>query len=510
MRLKQHLILWIFLIFVGCKAKPKYDLSQEQAGGNDDLSLDNYSTNGGFKGSSDRCNGIPGYSGPLFKFNGGRRDFGNWKVGDPLDERTLPNMKAMQSYRVELDRNNVPNPANQQARLAAEDWLVKMQGYIYEDMNDQDPTNPDNNFRLTNEKGKVRGSRWSHMPWLHTPSVTDPAKPGRGRECIWGMTREVDMRGPLNEYPIISGMENIGQNWGVAIYNEPASSVLNEVFPKGASLRLPKVTQAILDFPVGSVVAKLLFTTAPPSGTKIDGALMVHGYINNGGKPIFKFGGNETRSLTKLYHVQMDVMYKFGKNSDDWLFGTYAYNQNADKSKYWQGMYPIGVQFGVKHGESIILDPDFGPNGYISAEHGVSPMHSKANNLKRRLNGPADNPVSSCFQCHARAQWPTLNTIRLPFAPESMNAKHSIALLHEWTGEEAALKLCNAGDKEANCPNACVPWSRGAGQPTSESCIPKGTAPIQPAGTGLGYSMQLELALKNRNTVVQKIGGPND
>jgi hypothetical protein len=509
MRQMQLLSFWLMLSFIACKAKQNLDLSQEQSV-EDRLTLDNYSTSGGFKGTSDNCSGIPGYSGPLFKFNGGRGDFGNWRPGNPLDERIRPNMKVLQDYKIALDRNNMATPSNQQARQAAEDWLLKIQSYVYEDMNNQDPTNPDNNFRLSNDKNTVRGSRWTHMPWLHTPIVTTPSNPGRGRECIWGMTREVDMRGPLNEYPIISGQENIGQNWGVAIYNEPASSVFNQLFSKGKSIELPKGTQATLDFPVGSVVAKLLFTSANVSGTKAEGAFMVHGFINNGGKPILKIGGDERRSLTNLYHVQMDVMYKFGPKQDDWIFGTFAYKHDADKAKYWQGMYPIGVQFGVKHGESIILDPEFGPNGYISPEHSVSPMQSKANNLKRRLNGPADNPISSCFQCHARAQWPTLPAVRLPFAPESINAKHSIALLHEWVGEEAALKQCDSANKDANCPAACVPWRRGGGQATADSCIPGGSAPIQPAGTGLGYSMQLELALKNRKTLEKKIGGPHE
>jgi hypothetical protein len=121
-------------------------------------------------------------------------------------------------------------------------------------------------------------------------------------------------------------------------------------------------------------------------------------------------------------------------------------------------MAPLGVQFGPGEGQTIVVHERLMPNGY-----------------QDRLNGPADNPMSSCMSCHARAQWPEPSYERLPFAPKDRNDNKIICLLHDWRGENA-------------CDLDCT-----------DDCIPGGRSPISPSSRSVDYAQQMSLALRNSN-----------
>lgn len=345
------------------------------------------------------------------------------------------------------------------AKRAAQEWLEAMQKYVYEDMNDQDAANPNANFRLTEgaaAAGRVSSKRWYHMPWLHTPGG-DPSAPGRGRDGIWGLTRELDMLTTSEaDWPLITGSRCMGTDWGIGFFNEPGGYAIGQVFPQGPDAHPEKGT-----FPKGTVSFKILFTSVTPTALPaIDGAWTIEALVN--GKGACGKASNGARELTPLRHVQMDVMMKWGDGPSDWIFGNYVFNK-ARTRDYWQGMEPLGVQFGVKQDQTIITSPTF-----------------KANGFQGRLNGPADNPRSSCLSCHARAQWPEPSFASVPFAPRNDADTVNICVLHEWGGEG---------------PGKCRPCGPAG-------CLAEGREPVLPGAISLDYSLQFGLALRNRENAI--------
>ena len=397
---------------------------------------DNRSALGGLKGSSD-TNDIPANL-PRFKISGDYPRSPDFLTPPP----PVPDIQAMQSKDAAV------------AQAAAKKWLTAMQAYLYQDMNDQNSSDPNRNFRVGGGKTQVSARRWYHMPWLHTPNFS-VANPGRGRDAIWGLTRELDLLGPIpaGTWPVNTGKTPMGSDWGIGFFNEPGGYAIGQVFPAG-----DQVKPALARFPKGTVSFKVLFTTATPEQlSDIDGAWVVDANVSNlqGGR------STESRAIAKVRHVQMDVMMRYGDGPDEWIFGAFVYNKNR-RAQFWNGMEPIGVQFGPRLAQTVKVS-DVTPNG-----------------LQGRLNGPADNPMSSCLSCHARAQWPETGmsgqNARLPFAPANASDTKNICLLHDWGGEGTA---------------GCPPCRDGA-------CIKPGTAPLIPGHESLDYSLQFSLALRNR------------
>jgi hypothetical protein len=391
---------------------------------------DNRSVAGGLKGSADV---VPPEAPAHFKING--------------------------LYPSTADFQTTPPPAPDLDRIktgdkdAARAWLTAMQAYIYDGM--VSGTDVNQFFHFTPGDGSPVSKRWYHMPWLHTAGGT-AASPGRGREGVWGLTRELDLKDANDRC--------LGQDWGLGFFNEPGGFAIGQLFPKGAP-DMTKLSATGSLFPVGTVAFKVLFTSAKiPSN---DGAMEITALVNGSGA----CGGaaNGRRTLTTMRHIQMDVMMKVGPGLDDWLFGVFVYNPKK-KDTFFQGMEPVGVEFDTTQTGTVVVAEGITPNGF-----------------KGRLNGPADNPMSSCLSCHARAQWPEVASRRLPFAPRNENDTVNVCILHDWGGEGPG--LCRT----------CPAPARGQGR--TSRCFPKGRSPIDPTGVSLDYSLQVALALRNRSII---------
>jgi hypothetical protein len=400
-------------------------------------SVDNRSAKGGLLASADEFNGTPEH--PRFQLKSDYPLKPDFLTSSPPE----PNMVVLRGADALA------------AKRASQEWLEAMQSYIYEDMNSQNTSNANANFRLADtahESASVSSKRWYHMPWLHTPGAL-AAKPGRGRDGIWGLTRELDMLTTSEaNWPLITSSACMGTNWGIGFFNEPGGYAIGQVFPKG-DLTFPEKGV----FPKGTVSFKILFTSVTPSALPaLEGAWTIEALVN--GKGACGKASNSAREITPLRHIQMDVMMKWGDGPSDWIFGNYVFNK-ARKGDYWQGMEPLGVQFGVKQEQTIVTSPTFSANGF-----------------RGRLNGPADNPKASCFSCHARAQWPEPSFALLPFAPRNDADTVNICVLHEWGGEG---------------PGKC----RACG---ASGCLAEGKEPVFPGAVSLDYSLQFGLALRNR------------
>jgi hypothetical protein len=89
-----------------------------------------------------------------------------------------------------------------------------------------------------------------------------------------------------------------------------------------------------------------------------------------------------------------------------WVFGTFAFDRSATDAPAWKRLRPVGLMWGN--------DPGYTPadqqKGRALRESIVSseiPAYAKAHlGWAGRVNGPVDNPASSCLSCHQTAQAP--------------------------------------------------------------------------------------------------------
>jgi hypothetical protein len=100
------------------------------------------------------------------------------------------------------------------------------------------------------------------------------------------------------------------------------------------------------------------------------------------------------------------------------VFGTFMYESDAAGATPFDRLVPVGLMWGN--------DPDLTP---AKAAAGEKPKESWINPASKsphvgwlgRLNGPVDNPISSCLSCHARACDPQTNS--LVFAASATEAE---------------------------------------------------------------------------------------
>lgn len=304
---------------------------------------------GTFKNTKDAI--PPGWSGPIFQLS---QDYPEalpspenypWKT---IDYKTDP-MGYMMAVRKYVFEGNV-NPANPNAP-----WVVQ--------------NNP------------VR--KWYHAPWMDAGD--------NGREFISGMTRELaSAPGQLWKNPPQSG---IIQNWAVGFYNPPGGFTFGQVW---CNPQNPSLSTAL--FPEGTVAAKLLFSAAPLSQVPfLSGSVRWTANINT-----VATNPKSPRTPKPVRLLQIDVAVRDASNTDTgWNFGTFIFNPASAGAGPWDKMQPVGLMWGD--------DPGVTPTSGTIKQSWLNP--AVANLMQHygwaeRLNGPVDNPLSSCLSCHATAGWP--------------------------------------------------------------------------------------------------------
>lgn len=231
--------------------------------------------------------------------------------------------------------------------------------------------------------------KWFHAPWLHW---------GRnGREFIHGLTHErVSLPGELS-----ASQQRSVQNWAVGLYNPSGGYIIGRVWKDPNS---PNPSEAV--FPDGTVTIKLLFSEATESDAPFlrnakEWEAYIYDSVNVPTNP------NAPRSIRKLRLLQIDVAIKESRvsASGGWVFGTFVYNGFLPSVRLWDRFIAVGVAWGN--------DPDITVSAvrrgavltqsWINPDRGVPFQHL---GWAGRLNGPVDNPISSCLSCHSTAQWP--------------------------------------------------------------------------------------------------------
>lgn len=246
--------------------------------------------------------------------------------------------------------------------------------------------------------GEQKEPRWFHMPWQHY-GVT-------GREGVHGLTKEAPIKpGQLWQ----DQTYDTGQVYAVGFFNEIGGLTIGEVW---SDHNRPNPTKAI--FRVGTVVCKPLFTDVPVSQVPfLVNPLQWTAYITENYK-------SEKRSLRKVSLIQMDIMVRDDRSPTGWVFGTFQYNGLRGQSNRWYNLVPVGLQWG---NDPSIRDTE--PNTFpFKTRHNrklkETVINENDNELPAthlgwngRLNGPVDNPMSSCISCHMTAQAPEA----LPLGP---------------------------------------------------------------------------------------------
>ena len=309
----------------------------------------------------------------------------------------------------------------------------KMQRYVYEGWFDGvAKMDTDKHFKSNSYR------TWCSTPWLNVNTE-------KGRDAIHGLTKEFPLEPEAireKYYPELVIEKYAKTSWGVAYFNKPTCDMYGRVFgtpenPKEPTL--PTTPEALAqrkrDFRVGegAVSFKLLFSTVTSDEyVKADGsqpfkkAYSWNAYISaQSSRPS---DPPKPRQLIPATHIQMDIAIRSEKlvekhnskldgkdRSAPWVMLTYYFDPDY-QAKHLDGlglpegfehMRPLGVQFGLGRGESVIFQgsknneeiDDFAPKNLAQFENGEVPAEA----IGQRLNGPADNPKSSCLGCHANA-----------------------------------------------------------------------------------------------------------
>jgi hypothetical protein len=118
----------------------------------------------------------------------------------------------------------------------------------------------------------------------------------------------------------------------------------------------------------------------------------------------------------------MDVMIRHKAAPSGWVFGTFQYNGQRKNRKpgegLWHNLVPLGLQWGndpaVRPNTSnpqpvsTIINDAIKESAVNRDTDELPPTHLGWNG---RLNGPVDNPMSSCMSCHMAAETPQRSQI---------------------------------------------------------------------------------------------------
>lgn len=223
------------------------------------------------------------------------------------------------------------------------------------------------------QNNTVRG--WYHAPWMHAGAA--------GREFMRGLTRERSSR-PGELHPSQTGTF---ENWAVSVYNPRGGYTLGRVWKDPDS-----PNPAVAKFPVGAVSVKLIFTEAPVSQVPyLAGSVEWQADIN-------RANNAGPRPTLRLLQVDVAVRDSRATSTTGWVFGTFVYDGNAPGATPWDRLVPVGLMYGN--------DPTKVRTNQALAESKINaglqiPQHL---GFEKRLNGPVDNPRSSCLSCHSTAQ----------------------------------------------------------------------------------------------------------
>lgn len=250
--------------------------------------------------------------------------------------------------------------------------------------------------------------KWYNAPWLHDDGHTIGGKsPNSGRECLHGLTREITIK----PYTLSPNQEKTYQTWAIAYYNEPGGHTMGQVWKDAQNPDLSKA-----DFPEGTVCFKLLLTEADlDEAPYLEGSLEWTANIFTYDNTVKKYpplSAERTNQTVRL--VQLDISVKDERAPTGWVYGTFTHDASKGGDNWVNRLVPVGLMWGDDSDNTSMLNvvDEYNPSlkqSVINQEL-LSPDGKEGNQafvmhlgMGGRMNGPVDNPISSCMSCHGRA-----------------------------------------------------------------------------------------------------------
>ena len=302
--------------------------------------------------------------------------------------------------------------------------------------------NVDNDWVL--QANSKRG--WYHAPWMHWGP--------HGREPIHGLTFErMSLPGELAPQ-----QTRTLENWAVGMYNAPGGYTIGQVWKNPIN---PNVKAA--QFPPNTVSIKLLFTEGDSSQIPfLAGSKVWPAYVYVNGQ---NTGAGAPRTVKNLYLLQVDIAVRDPRvdSTTGWVFATFIYDGRNQGDTPYAKLRPVGLMWGN--------DPNLGPTQYQQGQRpSQGNLYKPTQSIMRhygwlgRLDGPVDNPKSSCLSCHSTAQWP----VAAPMVPPTGTAEGSPQWM-QWfqniragspftassTSMDYSLQLASGVQNLASWSNAC-------------------------------------------------------
>jgi len=323
------------------------------------------------------------------------RPFPDFQFLPPPSQYSGPVFHLSQDYPATLPASR---PAFMKTDFKA-DWkryMTEVRDYCLEG-------NAETDWRV--EQNKTRG--WYHMPFQHWGPLA--------REGIHGLTKEA----PVQAHQLAETQSyGAGQAYAVAIYNDIAGYTIGQVWNRDD----PAGSFTGTRFTDGATVCKALFvdlgsdslTSQVPS---LSNPLLWEGYVT-------KTFADSQRSRRNIALLQLDIMISDARSPTGWVMGTFQYNGDLNNTNKWLNLVPLGLMWG--NDEGVTADDYTNPtpkktrinpalkDTVINAAAELPTTHLGWNG---RLNGPLDNPRSSCISCHMTAEYPRVRNISPLFEP---------------------------------------------------------------------------------------------
>jgi hypothetical protein len=327
-----------------------------------------------------------------------------------------PTFRLSQDYPKHPPKGPLPRFFKTDFRRDWKTYLLQARSYCFAGMTDTDWRPEENHVR-----------RWYNMPWQHYGQF--------GREGIHGLTKEA----PIQPKQLARTQTLPGVTYAVAFYNAAGGYAIGRVWRNHNHPDPSYTTKPKPGFPNGTVVCKILFANLPTKHVVKQVPFFVHpiqwdAYVTKAvpgqapsSTPDFDSclvsSPSCRRAVDKVTLIQMDIMVKDDRAPTSWLFGTFQYNGALNHANRWDNLAPLGLMWGNDPENNVnfsnptptktVINPAIKESIINPDTTEIPPTHLGWNS---RLDGPVDDPQSSCMSCHMTAEYPATEPIMPRFA----------------------------------------------------------------------------------------------
>lgn len=238
--------------------------------------------------------------------------------------------------------------------------------------------------------------RNTHRSWFHVPMMT--TSPTARREPYRGVTKERGLRRADHKW--ILDTASFGLNsYAIGYYNYLGGYTIGQVFNNlDPALSTPQQARFI----PGALVFKLIF--AEYDTTKIDAT---SDPLVDAPEWQVQDVGDPNGPLRHVRLLQVDVAVRDSRSAaTGWVFATFVYDRTlTSETNPWRRLTPVGLQWG---NDDDVTAANVGTidESWLNPSVPAALLRQDGQTFGRngRLNGPVDNPVSSCLSCHGTSQ----------------------------------------------------------------------------------------------------------